>query len=264
MVRAVANTLRRVWRADFDLEAVTDQSPRFLDLALIQRRIRLALPAGALIPPDLRDAALIRLSHANALFGAITIDGVNDFDHVWRPMLLGLAHHLPVSWRPAGPADRSWFTGHLEIQSELTLNSMTGELCADPRAEVVEALRWVRPLLSRGDVKASEIAVTTASPAEWDDHILVLATNAGLPIHFSHGVPALSSRDGQACAALADVLISGLSQDRVRRLINRLPSDGAAMLPNDWSKGLPRRAGLFTLDHWTSRPGFDARSACER
>jgi hypothetical protein len=251
MVRAVANSLRRVWRADFDLETVANQSPRFADLSLIQRRVRAVLPAGALIPPDLRDAALTRLPNAKALFGAITIHSVNDIDKVWRPMLLSMANHLPLSWQAVGPADRSWFTGHLEIQSERTLNSITSELCADPRAEVVEALRWVRALLSSGDTQASEIAVTTASPAEWDDHMLVLASDAALPIHFSHGVPALSSRDGQACAALADVLTSGLSQDRVRRLINRLPSEGATMLPNDWSKGLPRRAGLFTLNHWT-------------
>ncbi len=251
MVRAVASTLQRIWRAGFDLEAVADQSPRFSDLAAIQHRVRAALPAGALIPPDLRDAALNRLSHANVLFGEITIDGVNDIDEVWRPMFIGLANQLRVSWGPVGPADRSWFTGHLEVNTELPLNLMNGEICADPRAEVVEALRWVRALLSRGDVQASEIAMTTASPAEWDDHVHVLATDAGLPVHFSHGVPALSTRDGQACAALADVLVSGLSQDRVRRLINRLPVEVGSGLPSDWSKGLPRRAGLFTLEHWT-------------
>jgi hypothetical protein len=251
MVRAVANTLQRVWSAGFDLEVVAEQSPRFLDLAVIQRRVRASLPAGALIPPDLRDAALNRLSHASVLFGEITIDGMNDIDEVWRPMFIGLASQLPVVWQPVGAANRTWFSGRLEIRPELTRNLMTGEICADPRAEVVEALRWVRSLLSRGDVQAAEIAVTTAAPAEWDDHVLVLASNAGLPIHFSHGVPALSTRDGQTCAALADVLIGGLSQDRVRRLINRLPLEVAGGLPNDWSKGLPRRAGLFTLDHWT-------------
>src|SRR6185437_1256602 len=97
---------------------------------------------------------------------------------------------------------------------------------------------------------ASDVALATAAPATWDDHVLVLAKAAGLPIHFSHGVPALSTRDGQTCAALADILLRGLSQDRVRRLIYLLPANEPEGLPKDWASGLPRRAGLFTLPHW--------------
>ena len=85
--------------------------------------------------------------------------------------------------------------------------NMRGELCSDPRAEVVEALRWARELLSRGNVSANDVAITTASPSVFDEHMLVLASQAGIPIHFSHGVPALSSFEGQSCAALADVAI---------------------------------------------------------
>ena len=126
-----------------------------------------------------------------------------------------------------------------------------GDVCADPRAEVVEALRWARELLSRGQIKASDLAIVAASPSSWDEHFLVLASEAGLPIHFSHGVPALSVAEGQACAALADVVTSGIGQDRIRRLIRRLPkTDALASLPADWSSALPRRAGLFNLDQW--------------
>lgn len=250
MVRAVAQTLRRVWRADFDLETVANQSPRFRDLALIQTRIRAMLPAGALVPTDLRDAAITRVTHAKVLFGTVHIEGLNDIDAVWRPLFLSLSDEIKVSWGAVGPADRAWFRGALEVIPETVPQVVTGEVSADPRAEVVEALRWARALLSRGDVSACDIALTAASPATWDDHFLVLATEAGLPVHFSHGVPALSTRDGQACAALADVLINGLSQDRVRRLMNRLPADVTGSIPNDWSTGLPRRAGLFTVEHW--------------
>lgn len=250
MVRAVTQTLRRVWRADFDLEAVADQSPRFGDLALIQRRLRAALPTGSLVPPDLRDAAIGRIAHAKVLFGAVHIEGLNDIDAIWRPLFLSLSHEVKVSWRAVGPADRNWFPGTAEAAPEIAPQTLSGVVCADPRAEVVEGLRWARALLSRGDVRASDVALTAAAPATWDDHFLVLANEAGLPVHFSHGIPALSTRDGQACAALADVLINGLSQDRVRRLINRLPTDVACNIPNDWSTGLPRRAGLFTIEHW--------------
>jgi len=251
MVRAVTNTLRRVWRADFDLAALADRSPRFHDLALIQTRVRATLPVGALIPPDLRDAAIARALHANTLLGSVHVEGLNDIDALWRPLFVSLSQNVDVSWRTVGPADRGWFQGVAEATPETFPETLTGEVCADPRAEVVEALRWARALLSRGDVQASDIAITAAAPAVWDEHFLVLATEAGLPVHFSHGVPALSTRDGQACAALADVLINGLSQDRVRRLINRLSDEVIGTIPHDWSMGLPRRAGLFTIEHWS-------------
>ncbi len=250
MVRAVTQTLRRIWRADFNLDAAADQSPRFRDLALIQTRVRAALPTGALIPTDLRDAAIDRIAHAKALLGSVQVEGLSDIDLVWRPLFIRLSQEVNVSWRAVGSADRAWFSGTMEAAPETSPKTLTGEVAADPRAEVVEALRWARALLSRGDVLASDIALTAAVPSAWDDHFLVLAADAGLPVHFSHGVPALSTRDGQACAALADVLIKGLSQDRVRRLINRLPSDVRDTIPSDWSRGLPRRAGLFTVEHW--------------
>jgi hypothetical protein len=250
MVRAVTQTLRRIWRADFNLDAAADQSPRFRDLALIQTRVRAALPAGALIPTDLRDAAIDRIAYAKALLGSVLVEGLSDIDLVWRPLFIRLSQEVNVSWRAVGSADRAWFSGTMEAARETSPKTLTGELAADPRGEVVEALRWARALLSRGDVLASDIALTAAAPSAWDDHFLVLAAEAGLPVHFSHGVPALSTRDGQACAALADVLIKSLSQDRVRRLINRLPSDVRDTIPSDWSTGLPRRAGLFTVEHW--------------
>lgn len=245
MVRAVTQTLRRIWRADFNLGDAADQSPRFRDLALIQTRVRATLPAGALIPIDLRAAAIDRVPRAKGLLGSVHLEGLSDVDPVWRPLFVKLGEEVKVSWRAVGPTDRAWFGGEVEVTPETWPKVLTGEVAADPRAEVVEALRWARALLSRGDVLASDIALTAAAPGAWDDHFLVLAAEAGLPVHFSHGVPALSTRDGQACSALADILIKGLSQDRVRRLINRLSSDVRDTIPSDWSTGLPRRAGLF-------------------
>ena len=267
MIRAVTQTLRRLWHADFNLDAVADQSARLRDLAQIQTLVRAALPSGALIPPDLRDAAIQRIRHAKALLGRVCIEGLSDIDPVWRPLFTKLSQEVSITWRAVGSTDRAWFAGRLEATPETAPKILTGEVAADPRAEVVEALRWARALLSRDDVLACDIAITAASPSAWDDHFLVLANEAALPVHFSHGVPALSTRDGQACAALADVLIGGLSQDRVRRLINRLPGDVKSMIPGDWSTGLSRRAGLFTVEHWSRaliRPGISARAAMRR
>src|SRR6185437_7012936 len=112
---------------------------------------------------------------APALCGPVEVEGLNDIDALWRPLFLGLAQNVPVSWRALGEADRGWFPGAVEIKPPVTPKRLKGEVCADPRAEVVEAMRWVRELLSRGDVKASDVALATAAPATWDDHVLVLA-----------------------------------------------------------------------------------------
>ena len=55
--------------------------------------------------------------------------------------------------------------------------------------EVVEALRWARRLISSGTAIPSEIAIASASTAPWDDHVFALAADAGLRVHFVHGVP---------------------------------------------------------------------------
>jgi hypothetical protein len=138
----------------------------------------------------------------------------------------------------------------VSVIEQTTPQQIEGDLCADPRAEVVEALRWARELLSRGEVAAADIGIVAASPATWDEHILVLSREAKLPIHFSHGLPALSTWEGQGCAALADILVNGLSQDRIRRLLRLAASPAAQLLPSDWAAGLPRRAGLFAVEQW--------------
>jgi hypothetical protein len=81
---------------------------------------------------------------------------------------------------------------------------------------------------------------------------LALAPSAGLRIHFSHGIPALSTRDGQRCAALADVLLRGLGESRVRRLIGLCNGTGTALdsLPPGWLGALPRGATLHRLADW--------------
>ena len=81
----------------------------------------------------------------------------------------------------------------------------------------------MRSLLAQG-VRARDIAIAAASTDQFDGHFGVLAAEAALPVCFTHGVPALGAREGQVCAALADLLAKGLSRDRVFRLFTRLPS----------------------------------------
>jgi hypothetical protein len=251
MPRAVLRTLEAAWRSDIDLHCLPTNVARFEDLLAIETRIRTLLPPARMLLRDLRDAALARVNLAGLVLGPVTLSGIIDVDPVWRPLLIRLAQHTNLTWDGHRGSAPSWFTGVYKVRPATSPATTRAEVSADPRSEVVEALRWVRELLSSGMVKAAEVGIAATAPNTWDDHMLALSKSAGLPVHFSHGVPALSTSEGQACAALADILVNGLSQQRVRRLVRRLPAAPfAATLPADWSAGLPREAALKTTDHW--------------
>jgi hypothetical protein len=250
--RSIARTLAKIWQADLKLEDLAKQSARLTDLAEIERRAGNSLPAGVLTPRQLRDAALKRVVHAPATLGPIELDGISTIAPVWRPLLASLTETVPLTWRNPGATDISWFPGQVVATSHKRPVGMTVVSCANPRAEVVEALRWMRQLISSGRARPEEIAICAPATEEWDESFLVLVADADLPVHFSHGVPALASREGQACAALAEVLLNGLSQDRVRRLLGYVVrrSGAFAYLPVTWALGLPPGATLFELGQW--------------
>jgi hypothetical protein len=249
MARAVLASLSRVWAANIRFDDPRYASARLSDLGRIAAYLRSQLPTGALLPPDLRDRAIAGVAHARRTVGNLHLHRLISIDPLWRPLINALAEVVEITWDAPGPRDRSWFPGTILPATIQPPQDLVCDVCADPRAEVVEALRWARELLSDGATKASDIAITSADLGAWDDHMLVLASDAELPIHFASGVSALSTRPGQACAALADVMINGLSQDRVRRLSLLSPYLSEA-LPADWMKGIPTEAGLFEPEHW--------------
>lgn len=249
--RSIAWTLAKVWQADLALQDLAGRSARLADLAEIERRVRANLAAGVLTPRDLRDAALKRVAHAPATLEFLEIDRLTAIAPVWRPLLATLAKTIPLTWRTPGALDASWFSGQVVVDDQQPHVDTSVVTCANPRAEVVEALRWMRELIASGRARPEEIAICATATEEWDEHFLVLVADAGLPLHFSHGVPVLASREGQACAALADVLLNGLSQDRIRRLFGHARRRRAlADLPATWSYGLQPGAALFELDQW--------------
>src|SRR5437016_5827685 len=71
-------------------------------------------------------------------------------------------------------------------------------------------------------------------------------------MHFSHEIPALRTREGHRCAAKADVLLRGLSEARVRRLVSLCAGEGTVLdqLPSGWLSALPRAATLLALGVW--------------
>ena len=254
VTRAVSRTLRKVWDADIDLRTkATATSVRVRELALIEERDRMHLPKSMLIPRDLRDAALSRIHHATRVIGPLTIDKLSYISPIWRPLIEALRKEVSVEWRAPGRAETEWFSGPVaEIGGAGYRSTPTAISCADPRHEVVESLRWARSLITSGSAKPQEIAIVAASPAPWDDHFHALSVDAGMRLHFVHGIPALATRDGQRCAALADILAHGLSQQRVRRLASLCRGQGVPIdeLPDRWLSALPRGAALGSLEAW--------------
>jgi RecB family exonuclease len=260
IVRAMRVTLLRLWRAPAG--AITfAANKRLTALADVDRRVRETLPAGMLSPPDLADAALGRVVHGRAVFGEIELSGLTDIAPVWRRLLSTLATHTSIVWRNPGSADATWFAGDVVRDPFPAQAVPLVESSADPRAEAVEALRWLRELIASGRAAPQDIAITAPSTELWDEHFLSSAGEADLPLHFSHGVPVLSTPAGQLCAALADILLNGLSQDRVRRVTGyaALARGPLRELPGTWSLGLASAAGLFELAHW--QDALDAATA---
>src|SRR5262249_20071477 len=119
--------------------------------------------------------------------------------------------------------------------------------------EAVEAIRWARELLASGRAEPADIGIAAVGPAEYDDHFLALRDDTNLDLHFVHGVKVTASREGQAAAALTDILLRGLSQTRIRRLASLLaPYPGPFQtLPPGWTSILPADAPLTSPQAWT-------------
>ena len=110
----------------------------------------------------------------------------------------------------------------------------------------------VRELISSGRAMPRDIALAAADPKPWDAALLAARAEACLPLHFSHGIPALETRGGQACASLANLLQHGLSQQRVWRVLAHCASDapGFSRLPKNALFGIARGAALSEVEHW--------------
>jgi len=245
MLDAAADTLHKAWRAGIDLSARADDHPRLLSIARLEEAVLAQLPDSMMRPADLVAAAMPRLGHASALFGSVDIVGITELSPSWRPLLRALAAHLPVRW-VAGPRSApTWLAG-----SDVTVLSVISASTA--YHEAIEAIRWARALVASGAAEPSDIAIASTVPAEYDDHFLALRSDANVDLHFAHGVKVTATREGQAAAALADVLVRGLSQTRIRRLAGHLGNESGPFqdLPSGWTRILPADAPLVSPDAW--------------
>ncbi|MBU2285734.1 MAG: PD-(D/E)XK nuclease family protein [Gammaproteobacteria bacterium] len=73
-----------------------------------------------------------------------------------------------------------------------------------------------------------------------------------MDLHFVHGIKVTASREGQAAAALADILLRGLTQRRFRRFVAlaQAPDGPFAGFSGSWLKILPADAPLSSEQSW--------------
>ncbi|AUT75727.1 hypothetical protein C2L64_46210 [Paraburkholderia hospita] len=253
MIDAAAQTLQKTWRAGIDLAASAQAHPRLDAVAKLETAVLAQLPAGMLRPADLVAVATRRIAHAAAVLGRVEITGQSDLARCWRSLVVALAEQIPVQWTSGPRPTPTWLEGSAIAVSHAapTAPAVTAVSAATPYHEAIEAMRWVRELLASGQAAPSEIAIASASTAEYDDFFLSLSADAKLDLHFVHGVRSVATRDGQAAAALAEIVVRGLSQSRLRRLAT-LCRDAALFdaLPEGWMRIMPVDAPLSSLPAW--------------
>ncbi len=252
MVAAAMDTLRKVWHSGAVLDDHLSEARRLDAIAHLEAAVLAQLPGDMLRPVDLLRVASARIHHAPAILGPVELYGLTELEPCWRSLLIELASVVPVRWVAGARAVPSWLEGSaIEIVTgPPTTPEQEVVSAATAYHEAIEALRWARALLASG-VPASDIAIAAASPAEYDDHFVALRADANLDFHFVHGVRAVTTREGQAAAALADILVHGLSRTRVRRLATLCRDAKAfAPLPAGWIRVLPADAPLTKLAAW--------------
>lgn len=263
--RAAAATLGRFWAADIQADADAtsgkkqsgqEQSGRrrLMDVLTLEAAVVERLPANMLCPPALVRCAIERVALAPAVLGDVEVRGVPDLDPVWRPLLLHLAATVTVSWRCGVRREPAWLraTAVAVDRAEPTSPGIERVSCANPRHEALEALRWARELVATGAAGPHEIAIASPNVSEWEAHLQTVGDDANLPLAFLHGRPALTTREGQCAAALAETLLRGVGRAYVERVLRLCRGMTAATeaLPNGWHRVLPAGAALPDLQHW--------------
>ena len=256
---ALSATLTKAWAAglDLSLRAEATGEGRLASLARIEAAALERLPPGMCRPADLVARAMERLCHTSKVLGEVEFYALAEIDPCWRPLVVAIAQTVPTRWA-AGPRAVPEWVRSTEVVVQATAGArpeLSVTSCASARHEVMEAFRWARAHLASG-VAASDIAIAASAPGDYDDLMLSLAAEANIDVHFSHGRRALTIRDGQPCAALADLLLQGLDRDRMLRFARTLAGNGTALgtLREGWIQHLPRGVALDTPDRW--RKGF--------
>ncbi len=252
--RAAADTLSKAWLAGIDLEHRQSEHPRIAAIASLQKAVLCELPPNVLNHTELASRALAKVQHARAIFGEVEIRGFTELAPCWRTLIVSIAEQTQFTWHAGPRRVPKWLDGTgVEIKTSPGARpSVTCVSAATAYHEAIEAMRWARELIVRGAARPGDIAIAAAACDEYDDHLLALQDDANIDVHFAHGVPVTATRDGQTCAALADLILRGLSRTRIHRLARLLGNSPGPFesLPSDWFSAFPEGAPLKRLQSW--------------
>ena len=254
-VKAISASLMKVWDADLDLQALAARSPRINDLAQIEAYVRDHLPCGMMLQRELVSAAIANLKNAGSVLGSVTVRGFVFVAPCWRRLFLSLAGSTSIEWHSIETLREqlTWTQGSAirAVFKPKETPRQSSVVCATPKHEVIEALRWARQLIVSGRAKPHEIAIVASATEDWDEDFRVLVADSQLPLHLVHGRSATSTFPGQQAGSLATVLLEGLSHDRVVRALRLLHNTSKLKsLPSDWYTNLDPDAPLLKLGHW--------------
>ncbi len=254
-VKAICTTLMKVWDADLDLQALGARAPRISDLARIESYVRDHLPGGMMLQRELVSAAIANLKNARCVLGSVTVHGFVFVAPCWRRLFLSLAGSTSVEWHSI-----ETLREQLTWSQDSTIRAVvkpkqtprqSSVVCATPKHEAIEALRWARQLIVSGRAKPHDIAIVASATEDWDEDFRVLVADSQLPLHLVHGRSATSTFSGQQAGSLATILLEGLSHDRVVRALRLLHNTPKLKsLPSDWYTSLDPDAPLLKLGHW--------------
>jgi PAS domain-containing protein len=254
-VNAICATLAKSWDADLDLQALAPQATRIFELARIEAYVRNHLPRGMMLQRELISVAIEKRTNAGRVLGPVTVRGFVFVAPCWRRLFLALAESTSIEWHSVETLKEhfSWIQIpqiRVVVKPKRTPRQ-SSVVCATPKHEVIEALRWARELIVSGRARPHEIAIVGSASEDWDDDFRVLVADSQLPVHLVHGQSAISTFPGQQAGSLATVLLEGLSHDRVVRALRLLHNTPKLKsLPNDWYTHLSPDAPLLKLPHW--------------
>ena len=262
-VHAATHTLHKAWYSGFDLQ---QDHPRVEAIARLERAVLDKLPASMLRPSALIKAASTRIEHAPAIFGSVRILGMTELNPCWWPLIELLCKHISVTW-VAGPR-------HIPARLPKICNlesgpkespEITAVSASTPYHEAIEAIRWARQMVVQKNVKPGDIAIASTDTTAYDDYFFALREESDLPLYFAHGVCVTNSPQGQATAAFADLLLRGISADRLNRLSahKRFLADDVKGFGKTWRELSRKIDDVHTLSHEQLGARLEALAAAD-
>jgi hypothetical protein len=256
MTTACADSLMAWWMSGL-CNSDFEHQPRMQAIFSLEEAVEQRLPPHLRKPADIVEMACKKIAFAPKVLGEVVFHGMTDLHPVWRPVLEAMAgiDGYGFTWDGGPYSVPEWISsfpvGTVKlIERAPEKPSLAAETASDARHEVLEALRWAVELLAAGH-KGEDIAIAAVSTGAYEGIVHTIARDSDIEIYMPNGIPTLQTPTGQECAALADILIRGISHKRVRRLYEVASKSKAFEgIPEDWVKRIPQDSSLLTADRW--------------